>query len=41
MGQDRLSGLSQLSIEGQSSELLNFDYVIEKFATLKARKINF
>ena len=47
MGQDWLhglaivNGLAQLSIERQTSELLNFDYVIEKFATLKAQKINF
>ena len=41
MVQGRLRGSSQFSSERKTLELLNFDYVIEKFVTLKPGKINF
>lgn len=40
MGQDRLSALALLSIEKETVEKIDFDDVIDKFAALKARKIN-
>lgn len=41
IGQGRLSSLAILSIEYQTTEILNFDEVIKEFASLKARKVKF
>lgn len=41
MGQERLSGLSILSIEHEIAKSINFDDVINEFALAKARKIKF
>ena len=38
--QDRLSDLALLSIERNEMEKCDFDEVIDKFATVKSRKIN-
>jgi hypothetical protein len=40
MGQDRLSDLALLSIERNEMEKCDFDEIIDKFATVKSRKIN-
>ncbi len=40
MGQDRLSELALLSIEKETLENINFDNVIDEFATVKSRRIN-
>ena len=40
MGQDHLSDLALLSIERNEMEKCDFDQVIDKFATVKSRKIN-
>ena len=40
MGQDRLSDLALLSVEKETLEKTDFDDVIDKFATVKSRKIN-
>ena len=40
MGQDRLSDLALLSIERETLENINFDNVIDEFATVKSRRIN-
>lgn len=40
MGQDRLSNLALLSIERETLDKINFDDVIDKFATAKSRKFN-
>ena len=40
MGQDRLSDLALLSVERETLEKTDFDDVIDKFATVKSRKIN-
>ena len=40
MGQDRLSNLALLSIERETLNAINFDNVIDQFASVKARKIN-
>lgn len=40
MGQERLSGLAILSIEGDIARLLPYDNVIKDFAMRKARKVN-
>ena len=40
MGQDRLSDLALLSVEGETLETTDFDNVIDQFATVKSRKIN-
>nr|CAH7732796.1 unnamed protein product [Callosobruchus chinensis]CAH7756155.1 unnamed protein product [Callosobruchus chinensis] len=40
MGQERLSGLAILSIEGDIARLLSYENVIKNFAMRKARKIN-
>ena len=39
MGQDRLSDLVLLSVEKETLDKINFYDVIEKFAAVKARKI--
>lgn len=39
MGQDRLSDLAFLSVEREKFEMINFDDIIDKFASSKARKI--
>ena len=39
MSQDRLSALALLSIEREEVNHLNFNDVIDKFASVKARKI--
>lgn len=39
MGQERLSDLALLSIERENFEKINFDDVIDQFATVKSRKI--
>ena len=40
MGQDRLSNLALLSVERETLNTINFDNVIDQFASVKARKIN-
>jgi hypothetical protein len=40
MGQDCLSDLALLSIERETLENINFDNVIDEFATVKSKKIN-
>jgi hypothetical protein len=40
MGQNRISDLALLSVERETLEKTNFDYVIDQFATVKSRKIN-
>ena len=40
MSEDRLSGLSIISIENKCAGQLNIDEVIDKFAQKKARKVN-
>ena len=40
MGQDRLSDLALLSVEKETAEKIDFDDIINKFASMKARKIN-
>nr|CAH7712965.1 unnamed protein product [Callosobruchus chinensis] len=40
MGQERLSGLAILSVEGDIARLLSYENVIKNFAMRKARKIN-
>ena len=39
MGQDRFSNLAFLSIERESLESINFDEVIDAFASVKARRM--
>ena len=39
-GQDRLSDLALLIIEKETLENINFDNVIDKFATVKSRRID-
>ncbi|XP_072378055.1 zinc finger MYM-type protein 1-like [Diabrotica undecimpunctata] len=39
MGQQRLSDLGLLSIESKLAKTLDFDYVIQNFADMKARKV--
>ena len=39
MGQERLSGLAVLSIENEATKYIDFDYVINDFAALTARKV--
>jgi hypothetical protein len=41
MGQERLSNLTLLSIESELCENLDFGDLINPFAELKARKIDF
>jgi len=41
MSEERLSGLSIISIENKRAQQLNLDEVIDKFAQVKARKVNF
>ncbi|KAH3715892.1 hypothetical protein DPMN_058606 [Dreissena polymorpha] len=41
MVQDRLCDLALLSIEKETVEKIYFDAIIDKFAGMKARKINF
>ena len=41
MSQQRLNGLALLSIEKEMLNELNYDNLIDNFASLKARKINF
>ena len=41
MGQDRLSNLAFLSVERENFEMINFDDIIDKFASRKARKKHF
>ena len=41
MGQDRLSDLALLSVEREVLEQMDFDDIINQFAAVKARKINF
>ena len=40
MGQDRLSDLAILSVERETLEKIDFDDVIDQFATVKSRRIN-
>ena len=40
MGQDRLSDLALLSVKRETLEKIDFDDVIDQFATVKSRKIN-
>ena len=40
MGQDRLSDLALLRVERETWEKTDFDDVIDRFATVKSRKIN-
>ncbi len=40
MGQDRLSDLALLSVEKETFETIDFNVVIDRFAGMKARKIN-
>ena len=40
MGQDRLADLALLSVEKETAEKIDFDDIINKFASMKARKIN-
>jgi len=39
MGHERLSNLALLSIERENFEMINFDHVIDQFATVKSRKM--
>ena len=41
MGQDRLSDLALMSVEKEVLEQIDFDDIINQFAAVKARKINF
>ena len=41
MSQQRLNGLTLLSIEKEMLNEINYDNLIDNFATQKARKINF
>ena len=41
MGQDRLTDLALLSIERQMLQNTDFEEIIDEFASVKARKINF
>ncbi|ESN90562.1 hypothetical protein HELRODRAFT_153393, partial [Helobdella robusta] len=41
MGQDRLSDLALMSVEREVLEQIDFDGIINQFAAVKARKINF
>ena len=38
MGQDRVNGLATLAIESYLAKSLNFDSIIDSFASKKARK---
>lgn len=40
MGQDRLCDLALLSVEKETFDKINFNDIIDKFAGMKARKIN-
>lgn len=40
MGQYRLCDLALLSVEKETFEKIDFDVIIDKFAGMKARKIN-
>lgn len=40
MSQERLSNLAILSIENKMTQTINFDDVIENFASIKSRKIS-
>ena len=41
MGQERLTNLAILSIENPLAKSLCYNEIIDNFASLKARKINF
>ena len=41
IGQDRLSDLALMSVEREVLEQIDFDDIINQFAAVKARKINF
>ena len=41
MSQGRLSGLAMISIENEYLDKLNYDDLIEKFASKNARRSNF
>ncbi|ESN97923.1 hypothetical protein HELRODRAFT_153844, partial [Helobdella robusta] len=41
MGQDKLSDLALMSVEREVLEQIDFDDIINQFAAVKARKINF
>ena len=41
MGQERLSNFSILSIEFDVAKCVNYDNIIDDFASLKTRKIHF
>lgn len=41
MSNERLTGLSILSIEAELAQKLNLEELIQDFATIKARKVNF
>ena len=40
IGQERLTNLSIISIENKLAEQINFDEIIDKFASAKSRKIH-
>ena len=40
MGQDRLCDLALFSVEKETVEKIDFDGIIDKFASIKARRIN-
>ena len=41
MSQERLSGLAMISIENEYLDKLNYDNLIEEFASKNARRSNF
>ena len=41
MSQERLSGLAMISIENECLDKLNYDDLIEEFASKNARRSNF
>jgi len=41
IGQDRLSNMAIISIESETANHLNYDDIIEEFASIKSRKVNF
>ncbi|XP_025192161.1 zinc finger MYM-type protein 1-like [Melanaphis sacchari] len=41
IGQDRLSNMAIISIESETANHLNYDDILEEFASIKSRKINF
>jgi len=39
MGKDRLSNMAMISIESETANHLNYDDIIEEFASIKSRKL--